>query len=217
MSAVVVCVALVCINVFLWIVFFFLCKRRFSAREILQDIQTEVSNLLVEINREADRSISIIDARRKGLQKLLDEAKRYTEFATAEFDKRARNQGIYDALQREARPARPRRTTYSPSGAQQSLFPDDAVGSFFPSLLDEQSDEVAISGDVPASDAAGDPFPAMPAMPRITRAAETVKVEKDLRTRVLELSAEGFSPDLIAAKLEVSITEVQLIIDMYGI
>ena len=52
-----------------------------------------------EIIYAADRSITLIDARRKGLQNLLEEAKRYTDLANAELDKKARSQNIMNALQ----------------------------------------------------------------------------------------------------------------------
>ena len=54
-------------------------------------------------------------------------------------------------------------------------------------------------------------------LPRISVAEKPIKAEKNLRTKVLELHAEGFDLDVIAKKLEVSITEVQLIINMYGV
>lgn len=217
MSEVFICVAMTCLNVLLWIVFFVLYKKKFSAEKILSDIKIEVNKLVTEINKAADQSISLTDARRKGLQKLLDEAKRYTELATSELDKRARSQNLIGALQDTQ--ASPRRTRYNSSGASlvPQSFPSEDNSSFFPSLLDEQTDEVLISEDASVrSHDAEDAFVA-PSIPKISKAVNSVKVEKDIRTRVLELSAEGFSSDLIAAKLEVSITEVQLIIDMYGI
>jgi hypothetical protein len=62
--------------------------------------------------------------------------------------------------------------------------------------------------------------PAAPAAPetkaRVTLAAEQLKPKKSVKASVLELSGAGFSPDIIAEKLSVSMTEVQLIIDLYG-
>ena len=54
-------------------------------------------------------------------------------------------------------------------------------------------------------------------MPTITVASEQIKIKKNLRTRVLELFEEGLLPEEIAKTLDVSITEVQLIIDIFSL
>ena len=50
-----------------------------------------------------------------------------------------------------------------------------------------------------------------------TDASEQIKIKKNLRTRVLERFEEGLLPEEIAKTLDVSITEVQLIIDIFSL
>ena len=205
------------LNILLWVVFFIQFKKRYSAQKILNEIEEKVEDLIKQIIREADRSITLIDARRKGLQKLLEEAKRYTELASSELEKKARSQSIMDVLQPKQKKTREKSYSSEPSVLQQNLFFGD-METPYDSLLENQADEVDISEDVASYMTTYKPVTRSTySMPKIIPAAEPIKIEKDTRTKVLELSAEGFSPELIAAKLEVSITEVQLIIDMYGV
>ncbi|GHV77019.1 hypothetical protein AGMMS49942_18400 [Spirochaetia bacterium] len=59
----------------------------------------------------------------------------------------------------------------------------------------------------------GDPAPG-PAAPRFIRSANPVKVKTPLTEQVLELSRNGFSPDTIAARLGVTLAEVDLALAM---
>lgn len=214
MTAVIVCCIISIVNILLWLFFFGQYKRRFSPGKILSDIRSEVNKLLVEINWEADRSITLIDARRKGLQKLLDEAKRYTNIASGELDKRNRSQDLQSALTRqssEIRNSTGNSSLYSfPSDStplQRDLFSDTAEPVL--SVLEQDTTE-PIQLDISEESKRMQ-------VPEVIYSPDPVKSEKDIRTKVLELSAEGFAAEMIAAELGVSITEVQLIINMYGI
>lgn len=54
-------------------------------------------------------------------------------------------------------------------------------------------------------------------LPEISKAQKQVLVEKSLRTRVLELHAEGFDLSAIASRLNISLAEVQVIVNLYGL
>ena len=54
-------------------------------------------------------------------------------------------------------------------------------------------------------------------LPEITQAQKQVLVEKSLRTRVLELHAEGFDLSTIASRLNITLSEVQVIVNLYGL
>ena len=204
-------IILTCINIIIWIYFFCFFKKNLTAEKLLHELHKEVSEMEKEIIYAADRSITLIDARRKGLQNLLEEAKRYTDLANAELDKKARSQNIMNALQSVNQPKK-KYSQLPQQVVQQSLFSEETDG-FFPSLENDTSDEVVISDKASSMLKTNETNN----IPVISKIPEPIKIEKDPKTRVLELAAEGISSDLIATKLEMSITEVQLIIDMYGI
>ena len=46
--------------------------------------------------------------------------------------------------------------------------------------------------------------------------SEPISTEKSLKTRVIDMHRQGLSLDLIAEKNNVSVTEVQMIVNMFG-
>ncbi|MBR5866538.1 MAG: hypothetical protein IKZ04_01380, partial [Spirochaetaceae bacterium] len=136
-------IILTCINIIIWIYFFCFFKKNLTAEKLLHELHKEVSEMEKEIIYAADRSITLIDARRKGLQNLLEEAKRYTDLANAELDKKARSQNIMNALQSVNQPKK-KYSQLPQQVVQQSLFSEETDG-FFPSLENDTSDDVVIS------------------------------------------------------------------------
>lgn len=229
MSVVIIGSLLIGINVTLWVVAFVVFKNRFSSKVILMDIEREVNNLITDLNRQADQNVTLIDGQRKGLLKLLEEAKKYTELANSSLEKKSQSENIMKVLNGED-PAE-----YHPSyphyGNPYGAFSRNPVESVEkePVKIDiveeEQDKEIvfskdfhSITHDVTEDVNLNNSLKSLSVkLPRISVAEKPIKAEKNLRTKVLELHAEGFDLDVIAKKLEVSITEVQLIINMYGV
>jgi DNA-binding NarL/FixJ family response regulator len=67
----------------------------------------------------------------------------------------------------------------------------------------------------PSAELFGEDEIARPA-PQITTAPKQIKPKKSTKTAVLELAAAGFTEEIIAEKLEISITEAQTIVNLYG-
>lgn len=229
MSVVIIGSLLIGINVTLWVVAFVVFKNRFSSKVILMDIEREVNNLITDLNRQVDQNVTLIDGQRKGLLKLLEEAKKYTELANSSLEKKSQSENIMKVLNGED-PAE-----YHPSyphyGNPYGAFSRKPVESVEkePVKIDiveeEQDKEIvfskdfhSITHDVTEDVNLNNSLKSLSVkLPRISVAEKPIKAEKNLRTKVLELHAEGFDLDVIAKKLEVSITEVQLIINMYGV
>lgn len=229
MSVVIIGSLLIGINVTLWVIAFVVFKNRFSSKVILMDIEREVNNLITDLNRQADQNVTLIDGQRKGLLKLLEEAKKYTELANSSLEKKSQSENIMKVLNGED-PAE-----YHPSyphyGNPYGAFSRKPVESVEkePVKIDiveeEQDKEIvfskdfhSITHDVTEDVNLNNSLKSLSVkLPQISVAEKPIKAEKNLRTKVLELHAEGFDLDVIAKKLEVSITEVQLIINMYGV
>lgn len=229
MSVVIIGSLLIGINVTLWVVAFVVFKNRFSSKVILMDIEREVNNLITDLNRQADQNVTLIDGQRKGLLKLLEEAKKYTELANSSLEKKSQSENIMKALNGED-PAE-----YHPSyphyGNPYGAFSRKPVESVEKEpvkidIVEEAQDKEivfskdfhSITHDVTEDVNLNNSLKSLSVkLPRISVAEKPIKAEKNLRTKVLELHAEGFDLDVIAKKLEVSITEVQLIINMYGV
>ena len=73
MSSILILLAVLVLNITLWIILFIRLRKEFSPDAVLYSIRDEVDKLIIEINRVADRDITLIEARRNGLKQLLDE------------------------------------------------------------------------------------------------------------------------------------------------
>lgn len=57
-------------------VFYIFLKSRFNAEKLLREIRIEVDKLVLELGREADRDVALLESRIAGLRSLMEEANR---------------------------------------------------------------------------------------------------------------------------------------------
>lgn len=241
MTAVAVCLIIGIVNLMLWAVLFLHFKSRYSSEKILADIADELNKLIRDINNETNRCVTIVRDCRESLVRLTEEAKKYTDLGHKSLERKAKSIQVMDALNKEAPPPKRRRTSYSDlapgpgisrSPVQQELFDKFPVDQVLDSQEEERKTEVLVdlvsAGNERGTQAreGGAPLPELTVpeiniseirLPEITKAQKQVLSEKSLRDRVLELHGEGFDLDVIASRLDVSLTEVQLIVNMYGL
>ena len=196
-------VFLVAANVVLWLLFFITYKKKFSAEAILARIKDEVNALLMDIRRETDMSATIIKGRIDALEALIAEADSRITLAQKNLVQRQNEQRMIDSLANVApaagvKPA----VTENPPAQKRSARRDSSVPpSAGLSLFDAEPSTARET---------------QPAAPRIFVAKEPLNPVKPIKTRVLELAAAGFSTMDIAEKLQISITEARLIVDLYA-
>ncbi len=244
MTAVAVCLIVGIINLVLWAVLFLHFKSRYSSEKILSDIADELNKLVRDVNNETVRCVTLVKEGRESLLKLIDEAKRYTDLGHESLVRKAQSLQVMSALNNEAPPPKPKRTSYADlapgpghswNPIQQGLFdkaPVDAV------VDSEEGYQMEVSIGMPMDSAPGEIQRGSDQMrdgidvheikvpeiniseirlPEITKAQRQVLAEKSLRARVLELHADGFGLDAIASRLDISVAEVQLIVDLHGL
>lgn len=71
---------LMILNLSLWLILFLRLKKEFAPSVVLKEIRLEVEKLIIEINKEVDQDISLIEARRSGLKDLLEKVDDRIEF-----------------------------------------------------------------------------------------------------------------------------------------
>jgi hypothetical protein len=246
MNSIVIVIIICCLNILLWLFFFIQFKKKYSPKNVLAKIKQEVDKLLVEINRETDRDISLLEARIRGLKTLMDEADRRIALAEQEEKKRGKEQQVLQQLQSLSAERQGAQSPLSRAATgyrqQHQKEPELFNGEtdLFNSMLDNTAAEVKLSKNVRIVRQQNEILPSEPVpgstsaksvshesatvpeyrgssdLPQVEMASEVVSPGKSLRSRILELSSGGFSVDIIADKLHVSVTEVQLIVDLYG-
>ncbi|MDR1784901.1 MAG: hypothetical protein LBR23_00315 [Spirochaetaceae bacterium] len=173
--------------------FFFFYKNTYLPREALKSVREEVNALLAEIQRETDLSATIIEGRTAALKELIERADERILLAQKTETVRRKEGEVIEALAAQ-RPA-------------QASAPAPASG-----VLPQAGAPAPASGVPPQ---AGAPVPAS-GVPRVTLAAEQITPKRDVRVQVIQLAGEGFPPEFIAEKLKISVSEVNLITDVYA-
>lgn len=241
MTAVAACLIIGVINLILWAVLFLHFKSKYSSEKILEDIADELNKLIRDINNETMRCVTIVKDCRESLLKLVEEAKKYTDLGHESPERKAKGIQVVDAMNKEVSHPKRRRTSYSDLAPgvgfprnllQQDLYEKAPVDEVMESKADEYKTEILIDptgglGDSPTHKeeavvkAVDLSVPEINIseirLPEITKAQKQVLSEKSLRAKVLELHREGFALDVIAARLNISLTEVQLIVNMFGL
>ena len=79
---------LLVINLVVLFAAFIRLKDRFSSARILGEIRSEIDRLILDLGRETDRDVAILEDRIRGLRELMDEADRRILLADREESKR---------------------------------------------------------------------------------------------------------------------------------
>lgn len=220
-------VLLSCLNIVLWAVLFSVFKKKCSPDAVLEQIKDEVNKLIIDISRETDKDITLLEGRIQGLRSLMEEADRRTALADKEEYKRARGQAVLDLLQPQAKPvnrAAPAVARAAAAYAAESIAIEKLQPPAQPAASEQGDLFVAAETAPPAAEEAPFPqFPEQPApdltvsFPSVSVSPEPIVPKKDIRTQVLDMASDGFSPDIIAEKLSISVTEVELFTNMYSL
>ena len=218
MTSLIFCSIIVFVNIVLWIIFFVRQKKRFSPDRILSEIEKEIEKMILSLHHETDNCVTMVKGTKEGLIRLLNDAKRYTELATKDLSTMARSQGIIQTINNSAEKKTVQRNTVKKiedaNLKNYTLFTED--------IQNEVQDQVEVSKEAISMNEKKlqeqkVESSSEQSMPTITVASEQIKIKRNLRTRVLELFEEGLLPEEIAKTLDVSITEVQLIIDIFSL
>jgi DNA-binding NarL/FixJ family response regulator len=169
-------------------------KSRFSPAKVLGELRSEVDKLVIDLGREADRDVAILESRIKNLRALIDEADRRILVADREFAKKERESAVIADVRV---PERPKANPVSESRANQ-VTPSVAVSA--PSDAKPQR-----PAEQPVT---------IYTRPAVKRSEAQIEPLIPTRERVLEMARKGITAPMIANTLSLSLGEVELILDM---
>lgn len=198
--------------------FFIYCnayiKRRTGQERILAEFKEEVSKLIAEIDVATDRDATLIEDRIKMIKALLDDVDKRIVLYDQELTKRRANEEAYAELGRK-RLVEARVNAHAPALAPLKSAPKPAIqNSDADSPTHEMSVQAALKKEQGALSGTeggekGEDDKKRDA-PSAIHSATTE--QKPVLEQIAELSRAGFSPNLIATRLGVSISEVELAI-----
>ncbi len=182
-----IAIALIILNCAFMFAFYLRLKSRFSANRILREIREEIDKLVLDLGRETDRDVALLESRIKGLRALIDEADRRVLVADREEEKRQRSGKVIDRLDTRAAPEAGT-VTDRPRPATESRPTTESPGRQEPVTIYTR--------------------------PTVVRSERQIQPVVPLRERVLEMARKDISPEMIASTLSMSLGEIELILDM---
>lgn len=223
MSAVIVATLCV-INLFLWFMFFHKFTKIFSTADIIENTRNELNKMIIDVNRNAERNINLIEDRIKTLKELIAEADKRVTLAQSEEQKKAIESeyrktlrsasaaasmaagGLSSAAQAAGRYKRNAQSVPANTIRQETDIQTDLFAAAEPEVKIDQP--VHIEPD-------GTAYKTVPVItPKVFVSDNPVKIKKDFNTEVKERYEQGETVEEIAAALSSSITEVQFALDM---
>jgi len=169
-------------------------ERKTAARELLADYRAEVYRLIAEIDAAADRDSLLVEERIKTLKSILEDTDRRISVYMRELQRSRAGEAMYSSLGRGIRAALDSRPPQLESSAPAE--PPVPV-------------EPPVSPEPPPQEP---PVPQEP--PRNTAAAKRKPKKTKIKVQIAEMSAEGLSPAEIASRMDLSLAEVELALNL---
>jgi predicted DNA-binding protein YlxM (UPF0122 family) len=181
-------------------------KRRTSAEGFLPERRAEVNKLIAEIDRITDRDSQLVEERIKKLREILDEADKRVSVYAKELEKSRTGEALYTSLGRGIRAAL--KTPEDSSAQAQTLVKEE------PPKLSTVRPDIAVVK------------PAPPSQPELALVSETQSADlaktapsrppskRQIRYFIDLLANEGLSAQEIAQRLEISLAEVNLAMNL---
>lgn len=226
MSSTALNITILVINVILWLFFFIKYKKAFSPENILHSISEEVDKLLIEIDKSADRDLTLIEERTNNLRALIDEADKRIQLAISEEHKAELSQKGTKKIHAATRTAA---TAYQRAKPRPAENTNAEEFTYRPEEHLPSNAAVTVQIAETAKEASGSQIKSsVSAQPSVRESVQSelpfevtvsenfVTTEKTLQQKVIELWRQNLDTDYIAQKLGVSFAEVQMIVDIYG-
>ena len=198
------------------IMFFYLkwyVKRRTSAAGFLPERRAEVNKLIAEIDRITDRDSQLVEERIKKLREILDEADKRVSVYAKELEKSKTGEALYTSLGRGIRAAlktpeelsEQAQTPVKEEPPKLSIVrPNIAVKPAPPPQAPPSQPELAL--EAPSAGLT----PEAAAQDALSRPPS----KRQIRYFIDLLATEGLSADEIAQRLEISLAEVNLAMNL---
>jgi hypothetical protein len=175
--------------------------KRHTGSELLRKWQDEAGRLIAEIDAATDRDSALVEDRIKTLRALLEDVDRRITVYVREAGRQKNHEAAYAELGR-------RRPSAFPALPPAGEIPAGLPAAPKPPDAGEASPSPAAPGT------AGRAFP--PELPRIVHPPKPVEPKPpSFSEQVAKLVGAGFSPELIASRLGVTIGEAELAVALF--
>jgi hypothetical protein len=207
---------LICIfNIVMWIIFASKFKKIFSTDDIIEKTRDELNHMIIDVNKNADRNITLIEDRIRELKLVTAEADRHLAIAKSEIEKEQKAKQIESKIEskthpRSAKSINPDTLLVTPT---QKYVREQKQGDLFV-LNDKSSDvEAATKTKVKPQNESGVVKEIPIITPQVYLSDTPIEPKKDFKTRVKELYSKGKDAEQISEELGRSVQEVKFALE----
>lgn len=216
------------INLLLWGLLFKKFKKLFSTDDVIEKTRNELNRMIVEVNRNAERNITLIEARISDLKSIIVQADSHVSLLKSEIEKsnaisaykskiektvHSKNtvpQFKVEAYRKNSMQSQQKITSDSAFELTQSALEKNGQQNLF---RDERSQPFGIQAVNVSED--GNSFKEVPVLGNNVHITDNpITLKKSFNAEVNERYLRGETVEEIAASLSRSVTEVQFALDM---
>ncbi len=203
-------------------------RKALEVEGLQERLREELGQLVRDLNQTTDRNITLLEDAVRSLKDAVVEADRRAVVLRREAERRIQEGAVYDRMGRMRQTAsvggEPDRTDGAPVPVGRAVG-HPVSSSRDPEPYQADRKDPARPGapgsprTVPRSEAGHDfpgagPAPLQPSIPFVSFSSTPLRSAPPLKEEVLSLNRRGISSDLIAAKLGVTVAEVELIVSL---
>ncbi|MDR0494357.1 MAG: hypothetical protein LBG95_01840 [Treponema sp.] len=202
-----------CLCVFSFFFFRWYIGQKTAARELLADYRAEVYRLIAEIDAASDRDSLLVEERIKTLKKIIEDTDRRISVYMREQQRSRNGEVMYASLGRGIRAALDSRVPQlEPPPEAASRQEETNIKQEAGIKNDAHSQAKAPSQ--PVSEALLFPARKSTTEEKMPATGKRKPKKNKLKAQVAELSAQGLSPQQIASRLNLSLAEVDLAMNL---
>lgn len=179
-------------------------RKALESDGLIDKLRAEVGELVRDLNQTTDRNLTLVEDAIRALREASAEADRKTAVLRRETERRSTENAVYDRLGRMRNAASvSEEGAVSPPKAEGPRKPVSAAEAL--PLFDSSRQETVVA---PSREAPQE------AIPFVSFSSTPIRPKPTTKEEVMGLSRRGISSEFIAAKLGITVAEVELIISL---
>lgn len=222
MSLLIISIIILIINIVLWVCCFRIFKKSFSTDGLLSDITESANNILKDINRETDNAITLMVAKIDQVKEIIETADKKIMMYENTLIQKENERQLYQQLtefQQGNAPAQQAVKIYNFNDASDNsellpLFTENAGTSDLKKSKAMKKNPYGVNKKDDSDKNLELDFSGSNDRP-IFQQTEKIQPKVPVQQQIIDLSRQGLTADLIASKLNLSISEVSMTIDLF--
>lgn len=222
MSLLIISIIILIINIVLWVFCFRIFKKSFSTDGLLSDITESANNILKDINRETDNAITLMVAKIDQVKEIIETADKKIMMYENTLIQKENERQLYQQLtefQQGSAPAQQAVKIYNFNDASDNsellpLFTENAGTSDLKKSKAMKKNPYGANKKDDSDKNLELDFSGSNDRP-IFQQTEKIQPKVPVQQQIIDLSRQGLTADLIASKLNLSISEVSMTIDLF--